>query len=242
MTKLHSFVGVLAATSLLAGAACARRDEPPQSAGTRDSFGTDSVVGVDSAWTTLRANSESNGYAVNAEGYLSWRGRRLSPALPAASDSVPRTYAIAPRSPSGRWALAQASDATFGRLFVLDLEAGVTRETAATKYGITHWVAWAPGLPYAIVSNRLEGTALLYVIDLTTGAARQLDFSTVVRPPLSVTPSESSLKWLDAEAGVFAIEGRVACNSAVERCEGTAPSETRAFRVDVRTLRITEQS
>jgi hypothetical protein len=135
--------------------------------------------------------------------------------------------------------LAHGRSNTFGRAYILDLEQGTTRETPATKYGIIPWVAWAPRLPYAIVSNRVEGTALLYRIDLTSGEARQIDFSSVVRSPLSATATESTLQWQDDEGNVFMIEARVGCNSAVERCEGAPAEETRRFRVDTRTLQVT---
>ena len=84
----------------------------------------------------------------------------------------------------------------------------------------------------------MEGTALLYRVDLASGAADQIDFSRAVRPPLGATPAESTLRWLDAEGGAFEVDARVACNDAVERCDGAPAATTRRFRVDLRALRV----
>jgi hypothetical protein len=86
------------------------------------------------------------------------------------------------------------------------------------------------------VSNRTEGTVLLYRIDVASGEARQIDFGPGVRSPLSAAPIESTLQWLNAEGDSFTIDARVACNTAVERCDDAPPAQTRRFRVDLRTL------
>jgi hypothetical protein len=235
---------IFAGWALMASIACGR-------SGNRDTAATDSAKQVappvgdavrDMPWQTLKSETDTTGLALTADGTVSWRGRALSPPLmmrDSANEGSSITYHASPMSPSGRWALAHGRSTTFGRVYVLDLEGRTTRESPATKYGIIPWVAWSPSLPYAIVSNRVEGTALLYRIDLTTGEARQIDFSGVVRSPLSATPIESSLRWLDASGAAFMIDARVACNSAVERCDAAAASETRRFRVNLRTLEMT---
>jgi hypothetical protein len=239
----------LAAPALVMLAACARSDvggmdsTPLVDTTAAGPLGSDSAPAVtDTAWTPLTLGVEAGGFALAADGTLSWRGRPLAPALPMRSangTSAIISYHVSPPRRSGRWALAQGRSPTFARVFILDVERLTTRETPATKYGIIPWVAWAPLLPYAVVSNHLEGTALLYRIELATGDARQIDFGRVVRSPLSATPIESTLRWLDS-GSAFSIAARVACNEAVERCAGGSVAETRRFRVDLHTLQVTD--
>ncbi len=204
------------------------------------------AAGADTAWVSLQAGATGGataGFALAADGTMSYRGRALSPALPmrtADGSNAAVAWRVSPPSPNGRWALATGEEPTFGRVHVLDLERGTTKESPATKYGITPWVAWSPTLPHALVSNRVEGTALLYRIALENGEASQVEFGRAVKSPLSATPDERSLRWLNPEGSAFRIDARVACNDAVERCEGAPAAETRRFHVDLRTLEVSE--
>ena len=196
---------------------------------------------TDTIWTGPATATST--HSLDSDGTLTWRGRRLSPPLPTRTrdgTSSPVEYSVSPPSPSGRWALVQGRGPTFSEVWIVDAERGMVRETPATKYGIERWVAWAPALPYAIVSNHVEATALLYRVDLESGEARQIEFGLLLPSPLSATPIESTLRWVDDAGGAFSIDARVACNTAVERCEGAPPSETRTFHVDLRTLRVSE--
>jgi hypothetical protein len=234
MAKVHAAVRflvtalpILAFTAACGGSGAASRVAPAS----------------DSTWMAIAPGVGVGGYTLAANGTLSWRGRELLPSLPtrtADGTSSPVAYRISPASPSGRWALAQGSGPTFASVYVLDLERGTTRETPVTKYGIEPWVAWAPRLPAAVVSNRIEGTRMLYRVDLLTGEARHIEFGRALRPPLSAMPAVSTLRWLDAEGSAFSVDARVACNSAVERCDAAPAPETRRFRVNLRTLLVSE--
>lgn len=231
---LVRFVSVCAVLA----SACSRDDvargSDPDSARVPSSS---SVGSGDTAWTALPPGRETNGFTLAADGSLTWRGRTLTPPLRMrdAADSSALTYQVSPASPSGRWALAQGRGSTFAYVYVLDSERGAAVETPVTKYSLIPWIAWSPKLPYAIVSNHLEGTALIYRIDLTSGEARHIDFAGAVQAPLSATPIEATLRWLDADGSTFSIDARVACNDAVERCSGAPAAETRTFHVDVQT-------
>ena len=212
--------------------------------GSAEAGDTASAAGAisDSSWAELQPGVQTRDFVLASDGTLSWRGRLLSPSLPSRSTdgaNTPVTYRVSPTNASERWVLVEGRDSTFSNVYVVDLERGTIRPTPVTKYGIAPWVAWAPGLPYAVVSNRIEGTALLYRIDARNGEAKQIEFDRVISSPLSATPLEPTLEWVRSDGSSFAIDARVACNSAVERCDGAPDAETKRFEVDLRTLRVT---
>ncbi|WP_130472721.1 lysozyme inhibitor LprI family protein [Candidatus Magnetaquicoccus inordinatus] len=145
-------------------------------------------------WTTLKpGQKDKSGFALTAEGALSYAGTVLQPRVKVQDDQgqlsnlPPSEVRISPPSPSGKWAFMTACEpkASESNLcafqFLLDMKSGKLHELYWTKYGQPAHVWWAKDEAYALIPISQEGDTWLSVVDIKKRDSRDVQMYDFVK-------------------------------------------------------------
>ncbi|MBF0098188.1 MAG: hypothetical protein HQM04_14910 [Magnetococcales bacterium] len=182
------------------------------------------------SWTTLKpGQKDKSGFALSADGSLSYAGTRIQPKVKVhdgqgqQSHLPPSEVRISPPSPSGKWAFMTACepvaspDNMCAFQFLIDIKNNKLYELYWTKYGQPAHVWWGKDEAYAILPISQEGDTWLSVVDIKKRESRDVqmyDFVKQAEGALRCQLSESeqsqvidlnTLEWLNTHEIHFSV-------------------------------------